>query len=344
MELGYSNNVEPPDDRWDDFRFFLAVANCASIKRAATVLGMTQSAISKRIDRLEQSLGTKLFDRSATGTRLTYQGERILPRALAAKRELSLAQSEALGAGSRIEGDVSILINDGIANYWVSHFLPSQFDAYPDIQLKMILDNDMSAPRNELFDIRLHYFEPSSPEQVGRPLATVHFMPFASHSYAQRHGLPRTKEDLRHHRVLDLSHYLLTRSGAWESWFGADVDKTTSLFTNQSAFLARCVANGVGIALMPTYMQLVQPGLIPLDLGMNFTTKLFASYHRERSLKQPVKTTLSFLRKQVFNKSMPWFALEFTPPSPEWVDIFEANLLGPPSSHNGVAPHAGIRS
>lgn len=326
MEMAYSKKDDPIGDRWDDFRFFVAVANSASIKRAAAALGTTQSAVSKRIDRLERMIGTKLFDRGATGTRLTYQGERILPHVLSAQRELSLAQSEAQGACVRIDGDCSILLSDGIANYWLSQFLPAFFDAYPDIELKLILDHDLSAPRNEIFDIRLHYFEPSNPEQIARPLASVHFMPFASRDYIKRYGLPQSIADFRDHRVLDLSQYLTT-SGSWSSWFGSDINKATSLFTNQSSFLVRCVANGAGIALMPTYMTLVEPTLVPLDLGMKFRTKLFASYHRERALKQPVRTMLSFLRAFVFEpKVMPWFFEEFAPPADDWASLLDARM------------------
>jgi DNA-binding transcriptional LysR family regulator len=198
----------------------------------------------------------------------------------------------------------------------------------------MILDHDLSAPRNEVFDIRLHYFEPSNSEQIARPIATVHFMPFASRSYVAKHGLPGSKEDLQSHRVLDLSQYLST-SGSWAAWFGKDNDKYTSLFTNQSAFLAHCVASGVGVGLMPTYMVLVAPDLIPLDLGLKFTTKLFASYHRERSLKPQVKSTLSFLRNVVFDRrSMPWFRDEFAVPGDEWLEIF-GRLEEPAREYNG---------
>src|ERR1700733_6375566 len=153
VETGYSRKGDPRLDRWDDFRLFVAVANSASIKRAATLLGTTQSAVSKRLDRLEKSLGTRLFDRGASGTKLTFQGERILPRALAAQQELALALSEARDAGNRVEGDCSVLLGDGIANYWLTRFLPAYFDRYPKIELRMILDHDLSAPRNEVFDI-----------------------------------------------------------------------------------------------------------------------------------------------------------------------------------------------
>ncbi len=323
--MTYSRSDDPTDDRWDDFKVFLAVANSTSIKRAAQVLGTTQSAVSKRIDRLEHSLGVKVFERGARGTRLTYQGERVLHHVLAARKSLTQARSEALDAEKRIEGDCSILASDGIATYWIAQFLPAFFDQYPSVELKMILEHDLSAPRHDVFDIRLHYFEPSNPEQISKPLASVHFVPYASRAYLDRYGMPTSRADLVKHRVMDMPQYL-TKSGSWSSWFASDVGKNVSLFTNHSAFLARCVLNGVGIGLMPTYMPLDNYDLVPLDFGLRFTTRLYASYHRQNALRESVKTTLAFLRERVFDtRLMPWFSDEFSLPRPEWRALHQSH-------------------
>ena len=110
--------------------------------------------------------------------------------------------------------------------------------------------------------------------------------------------------------------------GAWAQWFEGLPMKHTSVFTNQSTFLARAVLAGVGIALMPTYMVLANPEFIPLDLSIQFPLDLFASYHRERAQKQAVRTTLNFLRERVFDpKTMPWFAREFAAPDAQWREL-----------------------
>ena len=324
MELGYSKNDERPDARWDDFKAFEAIAKTSSIKRAASMLGTTQSALSKRLARLEQSLGVRLMDRGPKGAVLTYPGERVLARVISADRELSRASHDAVMADSRIEGDCSILIGDGVANYWLTHFMPMFFKQYPHIELKVFLDHDMGAAKNHIFDIRLHYYEPIDPAQVMRPLATVHFMPFASRSYLEEFGMPAKNGDMSGHRIVDQSQHLIS-GGSWPAWFGDDMARRTALFTNQSAFLVKCVREGVGIALMPTYIAIGDPTLLPLDLGVTLPSKLYASYHRERVGTQPVKTMLSFLRTVVFDpKSMPWFDDEFRFPHADWVDLLVA--------------------
>lgn len=326
--MGYSEVDELPgaEARWDDFRAFGAIANSSSIKRAAAKLGITQSALSKRLSRLELSLGARLFDRGPTGTTLTYQGERVFSRVQAAQKEFSRAVADAQDAEGRVEGDCSLLMGDGVANYWLAYFLPAFFDRYPHIELKIVLNYDIGAARNQVFDIRMHYYEPVDPAQIMKPIATAHFVPFASQSYLAKHGTPRSIADLASHRILDQAQHLVGK-GAWSSWFDSEALNHTALFANQSAFLAKCVREGVGIGLMPTYMVLTDSTIVPLDLGITFPAKLFASYHRDRVTKHPVKTTLEFLRHAVFvSQSMPWFDDEFQFPDETWAPKFAASI------------------
>jgi len=324
--------------RWDDFRYFLAVAKTSSIKKAAANLQTTQSAVSKRLDRLENALHTRLFERGPAGAQLTYQGQRVLEHALSAEASLSRAQEGAQDAVSRITGDCSIRLYDGIANYWLADFLPAFFTRFPEIELKMMLVTDEAAELGDLFDIRLHYLPPSDTEDVARNLATVHLIPFSSRRYLAEHGTPESVEDLARHHLIDQSQYLISK-GTWSSWFGDKGAKYTSLFTNHSSFLARAVRAGVGIALMPTYVAVTDDELVPLDIGLRLPLRLFASYRRERAQKTAVRTTLGFLREHVFNTvTMPWFQENFVAPDPSWRAIQEQAIArwksqaGPPAS------------
>jgi DNA-binding transcriptional LysR family regulator len=125
-------------------------------------------------------------------------------------------------------------------------------------------------------------------------------------------------EDLAKHRLIDQAQYLISK-GTWAALFSDDAAKYTALFTNQSSFLARTVLMGVGIALMPTYMVIKDSEYVPLDVGMRIPVKLYASYRREQTQKNAVRTTLSFLRERVFDlKNMPWFEEKFAAPDLSW--------------------------
>jgi DNA-binding transcriptional LysR family regulator len=308
-------------ERWDDFRYFLAVAKTSSIKKAAAELRTTQSAVSKRVDRLEAALKVRLLERGPTGAKLTYQGQRVLNHTLSAEAALARAQEGAQNAEARIKGDCSLMVGDGIANYWIAEFLPGFFTRYPDIGLKMMLDVELNTDHNELFDIRLHYMPPADADQVAKVLGTVHFTPFASRQYLEKHGTPRSVEDLEHHRLIDQTQYLIAK-GTWSSWFNDAPLKHTALFTNQSSFLARAVRAGAGIALMPTYVVIADDEYVPLDIGMRLALNLYASYRRERAEKHAVRTTLDYLRNCVFDpKIMPWFENRFVMPDASWREI-----------------------
>lgn len=314
------------DGRWDDFRYFVAVAKTGSIKRAAAELETTQSAVSKRLDKLERSLGVRLFERSPSGTTLTFQGQRILGHALSAETALTRAEESARHIGGRVSGDCSIQLSDGIANYWIAQFLPDFFERHPEIELKLMLESDPATAQKDLFDIRLHYRPPADADQIVKPLCTVHFVPFASREYVDNYGVPKSIPDLANHRLVDQLQYLISK-GSWATWFEDAPLKHTSLFTNHSSFLARTVEKGVGIGLMPTYMVLAVDNVVPLDIGMRLPLRLYASYHREQALKPPVRTTLAYLRDRVFDlKSMPWFAVDFAAPEPGWRDLWRQAL------------------
>lgn len=313
-------------ERWDDFRYFLAVAKTSSIKKAAAELRTTQSAVSKRLDRLESTLNARLFERGPKGAKLTYQGQRVLNHALSAETALSRAQEGAQGAQTRIKGDCSIRVSDGVANYWIAQFLPGFFQRYPDLELKMMLETDDRNERDELFDIRMHYMPPANTEQIAKLLGTIHFIPFASRSYLEKHGTPRAIEDLEKHRLIDQTPYLISR-GTWSAWFRDTALNYTALFTNQSSFLARSILAGVGIALAPTYMVNIDPEYVPLDIGMRLPLKLFATYGREQAQKSTVRATLDFLRDCVFDpEKMPWFESQFIAPDASWTVLHKQAL------------------
>jgi DNA-binding transcriptional LysR family regulator len=304
--------------QWDDFRYFLAVAKTSSIKRAAAALKTTQSAVSKRLDRLEGKLGMRLLERGPLGTRLTYQGQRILRHASAADIAFKQAHESAEEAETRIMGDCSIKLTDGLANYWFASFLPGFFNRYPEVELKMMLDVEEDAEKSEVFDITLDYTPPADTTKITKPLCAIHFIPFASQDYIARYGAPRSIEELSRHRLIDQTKYLISK-GSWASWFNSAPLQHTSLFTNRSVFLGSAVQAGAGIALMPTYLTLFDSRLVPLDIGMRLALKVFANYHREQALKHSVRSALNYMRDYIFDvKNMPWFADEFAMPSAEW--------------------------
>ncbi len=108
---------------WDDFRVFLAVVETGSIHRAATIAGLSQPTTSRRLDRLEKVMGVRLFDRDRSGTRLTHEGMRVYNEVSLARFALARASRGPQALNRKIEGDCKIVMGDGLANFWLLHFI-----------------------------------------------------------------------------------------------------------------------------------------------------------------------------------------------------------------------------
>jgi len=325
---------------WDDFRVFLEVVRASSFNRAAARLKMTQPTVSRRLVRLESRLGVRLFNRDRRGTNLTPEGQRIFDEASAAQVALTRAASQATASSERLTGDCKLSVTDGLAAYWISHFLASFFERFPGVELQMFGAQDGSTAQPEMFDLQIHHHERGEAEPSALRLGTVHFMPFASRDYLARRGTPRSLDDLGRHRLIDFTLYLADM-GSWASWARDSASGVrTAAFTNLSAFLTEAVRNGAGIALLPTYAALADENLVPLDIGLRFRTPLHLVRQHDAAKKAPVRTTIDYLRACVFDrKAMPWFRDGFVPPTPDWHGLladFLQRARGEPAPENTV--------
>ena len=344
-ELRYPDSSEedlPKGLAWDDFRIFLAVVQTGSVNRAAIRLGLSQPTASRRLSRLEKRLGIRLFDRDRTGPRLTHHGRRILNDVSAAGYSLNRASRSASASQGRIEGDCRMVMGDGLATYWMPRFLGRFYEQHPNIELKMFVAQDSTAGKNEAFDVQIHYYEPVEVDPVSIRIGTMHFMPFASRSYFERHPMPKTIDELADHRMLEMTAYRIDK-GPWSHWLKGAPMQTAPLLTNQSAPLAEAVRQGVGIALLPTYIVVTDDCFVPLDVGLHLPAPVYMSFQREVAKKWSVRAVVDFMRDTVFNKkAMPWFTEEFNFPAPNWKTALEDS--GASAAQAGMAWPAEVIS
>src|SRR2546430_586406 len=141
---------------WDDFRLLLSVVQLGSFARAASALGIQQPTVSRRIDRLEATLGVRLIDRTSHGAALTPEGERVVAELNVAHSALLKAVHGAQAADPRLD-EVKLLTTDGIAAYWLVRFLPFLFELHPDFEMRVFTTTDAGTERRGHFDLTIHY-------------------------------------------------------------------------------------------------------------------------------------------------------------------------------------------
>ena len=117
---------------------FVAIAENASLHRAATALGIAQSALSRSLQELEASLGVALVQRSRRGTRLTGAGERFAARARSIQSELRRGQEEAAQLAGHLQGAVTIALAPSMQTLIVPQVLARFRRRWPDIRLTIL--------------------------------------------------------------------------------------------------------------------------------------------------------------------------------------------------------------
>ena len=125
-------------ENWDDIRVFLAVARAESLTGASHVVRLDPATLSRRVARLEASLGAALFVKSPQGYALTDLGERMRDRAAEAEAHLSLAFDEGQGAFSGLTGQIRIGAPDGAANFLLPQVVAAIQADNPELDVQIL--------------------------------------------------------------------------------------------------------------------------------------------------------------------------------------------------------------
>jgi DNA-binding transcriptional LysR family regulator len=287
---------------WGELRIFLAVAKARSFNRAAEMLNMSQPTVSRQVKRLQDLVGSQLFVSTQQGVRLTPRGEALAKALVALDHSLFAITHDLQGDRSLAEGTVRISVTDGLNAVFVAPALQAFTNRYPRIHLQLKSPGNMLSLRDNQTDMMIG----SAPNHAGdvtvRRLGLIHFIPFASSAYINRHGMP-TSEDLEPHLFLQ-SEYYLGKTGLWDSWNAAVARGTVSHFCDNSFAYALLAKSGLGIALLGSYLMM-DPLAIPVDIDVKVKAPLYGLVLTERLNSQAVRVTFDWLC-EVFSERNPW--------------------------------------
>ncbi|MEL6201989.1 MAG: LysR family transcriptional regulator [Pseudomonadota bacterium] len=185
--------MSKPD--WNQLQAFLETAERGSLSAAARALGLTQPTLSRQVKALEASLGVMLFERVGKSLALTETGMELLESAKKmghAADDLSLA---ATGRSNAPEGLVSISASDGIAAFILPPIIRKLRQEAPGIRIDVVTSNHLSDLRRREADIAIRHVRPEDPELIGKLIRDASASFYATKSWVQKHGHPKTAED-----------------------------------------------------------------------------------------------------------------------------------------------------
>ena len=252
---------------WDKLRVFHAVAEAGSFTHAGDTLNLSQSAVSRQISALEESLAVPLFHRHARGLILTEQGEALnrTVREVFAK----LATTEALLAESKEKpaGRLKVTTTHSFGVTWLAPRLKLFMAAHPDVTVSLLLDDtDLDLAMREA-DVAIRMHPPRQPDLVQRHLGEIRSQIWASPDYIKAHGAPQTAEELDHHRLVlfgDRRPPVVDVNWLAEVGRKDGTPRRGVLEVNSLQAMLVCIRNGIGIGAVPDYLVQDQAGLVPV--------------------------------------------------------------------------------
>src|SRR5438094_6546603 len=187
---------------WDKLRVFHAVAEAGSFTHAGESLNLSQSAVSRQISALEESLSVPLFHRHARGLILTEQGELLFRTARDVFSKLSIAEGLISESKDRTKGPLKIQTTVAFGSSWLTPRIREFLDLYPEIQVSLVVDDaELDLSMREA-DVAIRMAPPRQPDLIQRHLMTVHMHVYAAPTYIKRYGLPKSAEELDSHKVI----------------------------------------------------------------------------------------------------------------------------------------------
>ena len=244
---------------WDKLRIFHAVAEAGSFTHAGKTLNLSQSAVSRQISTLEETLHVPLFHRHARGLILTEQGELLHRTAQEVFAKLSMTEAILADSKERPKGPLVVTATVGFSTLWLTPHISEFLDLYPDISMTMICeDRELDLSMREA-DIAIRMRLPTQPDLIQRHLMSVHLHAYASAEYIEKWGMPMTTEDLDDHRLIVYSDGPLARitNPGWLLKRGSDEhggQRRPIFRVNNTLGMLRAVESGIGIAALPDYI------------------------------------------------------------------------------------------
>jgi molybdate transport repressor ModE-like protein len=179
---------------WDNLRIFLAIARLGQILAAAKALQLNHATVARRLDALEDDLGSKLFERRTTGTVLTAAGEKLLTRV--ERMESELLQADSGVASNSISGVVRVGAPDGFGTFHLAPVLARLANLHPQLTIQLVpLPRSFSLSRREA-DIIVTIERPKLGRAIIKKLTDYSLSVYASRSYLDQVGMIRTQTDL----------------------------------------------------------------------------------------------------------------------------------------------------
>ncbi len=289
---------------WDKLRIFYAVAEAGSFTHAGETLNLSQSAVSRQISTLEESIGVSLFHRHARGLILTEEGELLHNTAGEIFGKLAMIEGQIADSRQLPEGPLRITVAEFIGSTWLAPKLAQLKKDHPDIQLTMLLDDRILNLSMREADAAIRLYKPEQPDLIQKHMTSIHFCICASKDYLKKNGTPKSVKELQKHTLIGYPENV-TAPFADPNWLFrmADVEPENNrnvIMMNSIYGIYEAVLSGAGIAALPDYMVAREKNLVTfLPSVSRPPVEVYFVYPEERRNSRRIDMFRDFLLKTI---------------------------------------------
>ena len=286
---------------WDKLRIFHAVADAGSLTHAGDTLHLSQSAVSRQVRALEESLNTTLFHRHARGLILTEQGELLFDATKSMNKRLEAASARIRDSEEEVFGDLRVTTTTGFGTLWLAPRLPKLYEQYPDLKIDLMLEERvLDLPMREA-DVAIRMKEPSQADLIRKRLMSVRMRLYASQTYLDQNGGINDIDEIGNHRLISQSlSSAQVSAGATlvQHLMSYDVP---SLFTVNNYFgVLQGVLNNLGIGVLPDYLVEDFPTLVRVLPNLESgEVPVFLAYPEELRQSKRISAFRDFVQDEI---------------------------------------------
>lgn len=288
-------------DHASEMTAFVRVVDSKGFSAAASGLGLTPSAVSKLVTRLETRLGVRLLQRTTRALHLTSEGEVFYAAARRIVAEIETLESQLSGQSRSPQGLLRVTTSLAFSTHQLTPILPEFLARYPHVRLELLPTDRVVDMIEEGMDVALRIGRLADTSFMARKIGEDRRLICAAPAYLAQHGAPRRPEDLaRHDCILSRERTALNR---WQFRVDGEIrtiDVTGRLAVDEGELQLQLAMQGLGIVRLTrlTVAQAVRAGtLVPLlgEFSADDPVAIHAVYPHRRHLAPRVTAFVNFL-------------------------------------------------
>ena len=251
---------------WDKLKIFHAVAESGNFTKATYILNLSQSAISRQIQSLEQELQTQLFERHARGLSLTENGEYLFKTAHEVISKLKDVESTLIDKKNKPSGKLAVTTVVSFGTTWLTPRIQEFMKLNPEIEIELIFDDEELDLSTRQADIGIWMRRPKQLNHIQKKLIDINYHIYGSTKYLEQYGHLKSLSDLNKHKFISYGRGAPSPvfNPDWALKLGVkDGKKRKPIMKVNSVYgLLLASQSGVGLAALPDYITVSVPNIV----------------------------------------------------------------------------------